>query len=67
MKYLGIFATPDEIEHMKHAASMPMIRIGNRFPESAQDVCHRLALEHGLPEVTGYYGCDLRTGEFVSA
>ena len=28
---------------------------------------HRFALAHGLPEITGYYGCDLRTGEFVKA
>jgi hypothetical protein len=27
---------------------------------------HRAARAHGLPEIEGYYGLDLRTGEFVT-
>lgn len=65
MKNLGIFATKEEIESMKAAASAPCIMIGGHWPESPQEVCHRLALAHGLPEIEGYYGCDLRTGEFL--
>jgi hypothetical protein len=66
MKYLGEFATKEEIQIMKDAANQPYIMIGSSFPDSPQEVCHKLALSHGLPEIPGYYGCDLRTGEFVS-
>lgn len=67
MEHTGKFLTKDEIEHVKHAATMPALRIGESFPETAQEVCHRFALKHGLPEISGYYGCDLRTGEIVKA
>ena len=66
MIYTSVFATNDEIERMKHAVSMPFIKIGDRWPKSAQEVAHEFALKHGLPEIPGYYGCDLRTGEFIS-
>ena len=67
MKRLGIFASKKEIEIMKTACSQPYIRIGGRWPESPQEICHEIALKHGLPEIKGYYGCDLKTGEFVKA
>jgi hypothetical protein len=67
MKYLNVFATPEEIQEIKEIAKLPCIMIGNVTPESPLHACHRIALSHGLPEITGYYGCDLRTGEFVSA
>lgn len=67
MTYTGVFATAEEIENMKHAATAPFIKIGDHWPKSAQEVAHDCALKHGLPEITGYYGCDLRTGEFVRA
>lgn len=67
MKYTGVFATAEEIDTIKHAANMPMIRIAGRWPKSPQEVVHELALKHGLPEITGMYGCDLRTGEFLTA
>jgi endonuclease V-like protein UPF0215 family len=67
VKRTGVFATADEIERMKAAARMPYMVVGGVPPESAAQVAHRLALRHGLPEIPGYYGCDLRTGEFVSA
>jgi len=31
----------------------------------AAKMCHQLALDYGLPEITGYYGIDL-DGEFVT-
>lgn len=66
MTRLNVFATAEEIEHIKHAVSMPFIRIGGHTPESPQEACNKLALQHGLPEIKGYYGCDLSNGEFVS-
>ena len=65
MDYTGVFATKEEIQTMKHAVGQPCIMIGGHWPESPQEVAHRLALSHGLPEIQGYYGCDLQTGEFV--
>ena len=67
MVFLGVFATESEIKEMKDSASMPCIMVGGSWPESPQETCHRIALHHGLPEIDGYYGCDLRTGEFVKA
>ena len=32
---------------------------------NANEVCHEVALSHGLPEIRGYYGI-LGTGEFVT-
>jgi hypothetical protein len=66
VKNLNVFATPNEIQSMKNACNTPYMMIGGHWPESPQVVCHRIALTHGLPEITGYYGCDLRTGEFVN-
>jgi hypothetical protein len=66
VKYLGVFATKDEIQQMKNACNMPYIRVGGHWSESPEEVAHRIALKHDLPEIEGYYGCDLRTGEFVS-
>lgn len=66
MKYTGVIATKEEIQQMKDAANQPYIMIGGHWPESPQKVCHEIALKHGLPEIPGYYGCDLRTGEFVT-
>ncbi len=66
MKYTGVFATKDEIDAIAHAAKMPCIVFGGHYPKSPQEVAHKYALKHGLPEIIGYYGCDLRTGEFVS-
>lgn len=67
MKYLNVFATAKEIQQMKNAANMPCIMVGSAVPESPLQTCHRIALSHGLPEIPGYYGCDLRTGEFVES
>ena len=64
IKYLKVFATPKEIEQMKSAVQMPYLIIGEHCSESPQVMCHRFALLHKLPEVKGFYGCNLRTGEF---
>jgi hypothetical protein len=67
MKYTKVFATKEEIQTLKDVCSQPYIVVGGHEPESPLQAAHRLALGHGLPEITGYYGCDLRTGEFVKA
>lgn len=78
IKRLGVFATSDEIAHIKHCQSMPIMGFTNPAPpgpgvspviplcESPQQAAHRAALAHGLPEIEGYYGIDLANGEFVS-
>ena len=65
MKRTGVKATADEIEQLKSLLNAPLIMLQCGMPESPQKAAHRLALQHGLPEITGYYGCDLKTGEFV--
>jgi hypothetical protein len=68
MERLGVFATDTEIEHLKVALDTSGMYLSGGQPMSnPQKDAHRLALEHGLPEIDGYYGCDLRTGEFVKA
>ena len=67
MTYIGVFATQEEIELLKTTISLPYIKVGEHWPESPQQVAHKIALSHGLPEIEGYYGCDLQTGEFVKA
>lgn len=63
----GVFATKTEAKHIRDAASMPYIVVGGVVPENPQVVVHRVALEHGLPEIPGYYGIDLRNREFIRA
>ena len=80
MQSTGVFATPEEIEKLKqqyyNAEKTPVIalsvahglRTGGFSGEAwtaLYKACHRVALDHGLPEIEGYYGCDLETGEFV--
>jgi hypothetical protein len=67
MTYTGVFATKEEIKSLKNSLNTPYIRVGGHWPESPQVIAHRYALSHGLPEIQGYYGCDLKTGEFVKA
>ena len=65
MEYLNVFATDEEVQRMKDACNMPYIMVGGHWPRSPQEVCHEIALQHGLPEIEGYYGCDLSKKEFV--
>lgn len=79
IKRLAVFATADEIAHIKHCQSMPLMAFTNPAPpgpgvphaipmsESPVEAAHRAALAHGLPEIPGYYGIDLSNGEFVVA
>lgn len=66
MNGTGKFATDEQIERMKSAVSAPYIIVGGVGPPDPAKVCHQCALEQGLPEIKGYYGCDLSTGEFVT-
>lgn len=81
MKRLNIFATDEEKkelgELLKTAQTTPAMALsstqalaGNDFASLAwkrvNERCHKIALSHGLPEISGFYGCDLETGEFVS-
>jgi hypothetical protein len=63
----GVYATVDEIESLRQALSAPAIALQCGSPVSPDVMCHSMALAHGLPEVTGYYGIDLRTREFMQA
>jgi hypothetical protein len=63
----GVFATDDQKQLMRDAMQAPYIVVGGYGPRSPQQVAHDCALKCGLPEIEGYYGCDLLTGEFVSA
>lgn len=78
-KRLGVFATPEQVERVKHAQSMPMMAMTNPAPpgegvphavpmfRSPIEVAHSCALEQGLPEIAGYYGIDLENSEFLVA
>lgn len=67
MKRTKVFLTSAEVIAIRDAGRGPFVGIVGQFPESAQEICHRLALKHGLPEISGQYGCDLRTGEILEA
>lgn len=66
MKRLGKFATDEQINSLKQAASGPYLVMKGTPPVDLAVLAHRYALEAGLPEIEDYYGCDLRTGEFLS-
>lgn len=69
MNRLNVFATADDVKYIKECANAPVMFLSGGKPmfESAVEAAHRAALKAGLPEIRGYYGIDLRTGEFVSA
>ena len=81
MKYLKVFASKSEkkrlLKMLKDAQSTPMIALTSEQALSGRDFAsmawdhlkketHKTALKHGLPEIRGYYGIDLKSGEFVS-
>jgi hypothetical protein len=74
---MGVFATAEEIQSVKHAAAMPMMAMTNpQLPgpgvspvvpmfRSPIEIAHAAALAHGLPDHPGFYGIDLENGEFL--
>jgi hypothetical protein len=67
MRQTGVFATEEQVEALKASLKQPYLVVGGVPPESPQRLAHRYALAQGLPEIAGYYGCDLKTGEFVAS
>jgi len=65
MTRTGVYLTEDEISSVKEWMGMPLIAPGGVFPESPRQMVHRIALRKGLPEIPGYYGADLKTGEIL--
>ena len=75
MNNTGVFSTEEEkselSEMLKQAKNTPVILVGevplalNPYDDMIKR-CHALALKHKLPEIVGYYGINLKTGEFIS-
>ena len=70
------FATTEQIEELKGllktANNTPVMRLSSSSPDFAtearnrmMETVHKHALQAGLPEIEGFYGCNLETGEFV--
>ncbi len=71
MKGTNVFATDAEVAELKAAAasagSAPVIYPFRNPWHAVREKCHACALAHGLPEITGFYGVDLETGEFIQS
>lgn len=67
MKSTGVFASQEEIDHLRELMKQPVMYItgGKPFGSDPVKECHRLALSHGLPEIAGFYGIK-EDGEFVT-
>ena len=68
MKRTNVFADKKEIEYIKSRQNAPVMLVGgvDTSRPTALEAAYKAAIKHGLPEVTGYYGIDLITGEFVA-
>ena len=76
MKHTGVKATQNEIEEIQklvtRASQRSAILLFGKHDlsgdawERAKKRCHEIALAHGLPEITGFYGLT-KDGEFVEA
>ena len=77
MEYTGIYATNDELDDLRRIAdrgwqhgemmivtSIMQGILKDKTTIQGHEVCNRLALAHGLPKITGYYGIT-KNGEFV--
>jgi len=66
MKHTGVKATPEELTHLRAVINLPVMFLpgGQRMGGDPVKECHQLALEHGLPEIIGYYGITAE-GEFI--
>jgi hypothetical protein len=60
----GVFATKEEIALLEKPIPY-LLGSDGVAPRSSLEKCHSMALKHGLPEIPGYYGIDLKTGEFL--
>ncbi len=78
MKKTGVKATRKDFEKLQNLArkgwtpgeTMIVFSVGEGIRKdqgtvNAQQACHKLALDYGLPEIAGYYGID-NDGEFVT-
>jgi hypothetical protein len=59
-------------EKWQTAKEMPVIQVGEvdaygLMWERLRRAIHQAALDVGLPEITGLYGADLETGEFLES
>lgn len=73
---LGVFMTEQErldaTDVTHRAQTTPVISFGSGLDMSsvawrhAKERVHAMALAHGLPDYEGYYGADLKTGEFIA-
>ncbi len=77
MNETGVFASKEDTEKLFHLVqrgwkpgeTMIVFSVGEGIKKDAatvdaQKACHQLALDYGLPEITGYYGIK-KDGEFV--
>ena len=78
MKKTGVKVTKEDFDKLSRLARsgwmpgdvMIVFSVGEGIRKDAatvdaQKICHKLALDYGLPEIPGYYGIDL-DGEFVT-
>lgn len=79
MKKTGVKASKEDLEKLmllaqkgwKPGETMIVFSVGegikkDRATVDVQKVCHKLALDYGLPEIEGYYGIK-KDGEFVTS
>ena len=81
MRQTGVYATAEERDRVadavRRAHRTPVIALSSRHAleqgglsgqawEHARQLCHDLALQHGLPEIQGWYGM-AEDGEFIVA
>jgi len=77
MKGTGVHATKEELAELEKLAdaaeNTPAITMASNQQDFAsvmwervEKATHACALEHGLPEIDGYYGVYLDDGEFVT-
>jgi len=66
MTKTGKQLTREQIEEVKAAMRTPLVALNAGMPQSPAKLVHQYALAHGLPEIRGYYGADLVTGEILA-
>jgi len=79
MRKTGMKVTKEDFEKLQNLAhrgwmpgeTMIVFSVGEGIRKDqgtvdARETCHKLALDYGLPEITGYYGLS-NDGEFVTA